>query len=119
MLVVVNPGLDRSGRWALAANQGTGFAVAEPQVAMYCGKLNMHVNIQTGQWEPDPSGTKSCIRKKEGVLEYCQEMYPKLEITNVLEANQPVKIENWCRKGKKQCKPQAHTVVPYKCLGEP
>ncbi|XP_058242891.1 amyloid-like protein 2 isoform X3 [Hemibagrus wyckioides] len=101
---------------ALAANQGTGFAVAEPQVAMYCGKLNMHVNIQTGQWEPDPSGTKSCIRKKEGVLEYCQEMYPKLEITNVLEANQPVKIENWCRKGKKQCKPQAHTVVPYKCL---
>lgn len=59
---------------ALAANQGTGFAVAEPQVAMYCGKLNMHVNIQTGQWEPDPSGRKSCIRKKEGVLEYCQEV---------------------------------------------
>ncbi|XP_053479249.1 amyloid-like protein 2 isoform X4 [Ictalurus furcatus] len=100
----------------LAANPGTGFAVAEPQVAMYCGKLNMHVNIQTGHWEPDPSGTKSCIRNKEGVLEYCQEMYPKLEITNVLEANQPVKIENWCRKGKKQCNPQAHTVVPYKCL---
>ncbi|XP_017321747.1 amyloid-like protein 2 isoform X2 [Ictalurus punctatus] len=100
----------------LAANPGTGFAVAEPQVAMYCGKLNMHVNIQTGHWERDPSGTKSCIRNKEGVLEYCQEMYPKLEITNVLEANQPVKIENWCRKGKKQCNPQAHTVVPYKCL---
>ncbi|TSR87285.1 Amyloid-like protein 2 [Bagarius yarrelli] len=101
---------------ALAANQGTGFSVAEPQVAMYCEKLNMHVNIQTGQWEPDPSGTKSCIKTKEGVLEYCQEMYPELEITNVLEANQPVRIENWCRKGKKRCKPQAHTVVPYKCL---
>ncbi|XP_046720050.1 amyloid-like protein 2 isoform X2 [Silurus meridionalis] len=101
---------------ALAANPGAGFAVAEPQVAMYCGKLNMHVNTQTGQWEPDPSGTKSCIKNKEGVLEYCQEMYPKLEITNVLEANQPVKIENWCKKGKKQCKSQAHTVVPYKCL---
>ncbi|MCI4379323.1 hypothetical protein PGIGA_G00226730 [Pangasianodon gigas] len=101
---------------ALAANPGTGLAVAEPQVAMYCGKLNMHVNIQTGHWEPDPSGTKSCIKVKEGILEYCQEMYPKLQITNVLEANQPVKIENWCRKGKKQCKPQAHTVVPYKCL---
>ncbi|XP_026879477.2 amyloid-like protein 2 isoform X4 [Electrophorus electricus] len=101
---------------ALAANAGTGFAVAEPQVAMFCGKLNMHVNIQTGRWEPDPSGTKTCVGTKEGVLQYCQEMYPELQITNVVEANQPIKIENWCKKDKKQCKGHAHTVVPYKCL---
>ncbi|XP_076850299.1 amyloid beta precursor like protein 2 isoform X7 [Brachyhypopomus gauderio] len=101
---------------ALAANAGTGFAVAEPQVAMFCGKLNMHVNIQTGRWEPDPSGTKTCVGTKEGVLQYCQEMYPELQITNVVEANQPIKIENWCKKYKKQCKGHAHTVVPYKCL---
>ncbi|XP_007259606.2 amyloid-like protein 2 isoform X3 [Astyanax mexicanus] len=101
---------------ALAANAGTGFAVAEPQVAMFCGKLNMHVNIQTGRWEPDPSGAKTCIETKEGVLQYCQEMYPELQITNVVEANQPIKIENWCKKEKKQCKGHAHTVVPYKCL---
>uniref|UniRef100_A0A3Q3MDM6 Amyloid-beta A4 protein n=1 Tax=Mastacembelus armatus TaxID=205130 RepID=A0A3Q3MDM6_9TELE len=101
---------------ALAANAGTGFAVAEPQVAMFCGKLNMHVNIQTGRWEPDPSGTKSCIGTKEGVLQYCQEMYPELQITNVVEANQPIRIENWCKKEKKVCKGHAHIVVPYKCL---
>ncbi|KAM9811952.1 amyloid-like protein 2 isoform X2 [Syngnathus typhle] len=101
---------------ALAANAGTGFAVAEPQVAMFCGKLNMHVNIQTGRWEPDPSGTKSCVGTKEGVLHYCQEMYPELQITNVVEANQPLRIENWCQKEKKVCKGHAHTVVPYKCL---
>lgn len=101
---------------ALAANAGTGFAVAEPQVAMFCGKLNMHVNIQTGRWEPDPSGTKSCVGTKEGVLQYCQEMYPELQITNVVEANQPIRIENWCKKEKKVCKGHAHTVVPYKCL---
>ncbi|KAL7878875.1 hypothetical protein AOLI_G00098490 [Acnodon oligacanthus] len=101
---------------ALAANAGTGFAVAEPQVAMFCGKLNMHVNIQTGRWEPDPSGTNTCTETKEGVLHYCQEMYPELQITNVVEANQPIKIENWCKKEKKQCKGHAHTVVPYKCL---
>ncbi|KAJ7990145.1 hypothetical protein DPEC_G00297290 [Dallia pectoralis] len=101
---------------ALAANAGTGFAVAEPQVAMFCGKLNMHVNIQTGRWEPDPSGQKSCVGTKEGVLRYCQEMYPELQITNVVEANQPIKIENWCKKEKKLCKGHAHTVVPYKCL---
>lgn len=59
---------------ALAANAGTGFAVAEPQIAMFCGKLNMHVNIQTGKWEPDPTGTKSCLGRKEEVLQYCQEV---------------------------------------------
>ncbi|KAG7479454.1 amyloid 2 isoform X5 [Solea senegalensis] len=101
---------------ALAANAGTGFAVAEPQVAMFCGKLNMHVNIQTGRWEPDPSGTKSCVGTKEGVWQYCQEMYPELQITNVVEANQPIRIENWCKKEKKVCKGHAHIVVPYKCL---
>ncbi|XP_048840605.1 amyloid beta precursor like protein 2-like isoform X2 [Brienomyrus brachyistius] len=101
---------------ALAANAGTGFAVAEPQVAMFCGKLNMHVNIQTGRWEPDPSGTKTCMGNKEALLQYCQEMYPELQITNVVEANEPVKIENWCKKDKKQCKGHTHIVVPFKCL---
>ncbi|KAG3286969.1 amyloid beta precursor like protein 2, transcript variant X3 [Ictidomys tridecemlineatus] len=99
---------------ALAANAGTGFAVAEPQIAMFCGKLNMHVNIQTGKWEPDPTGTKSCFGTKEEVLQYCQEMYPELKITNVMEANQPVSIDNWCRRDKKQCK--NHIVIPFKCL---
>ncbi|KAM9255662.1 amyloid beta precursor like protein 2 isoform 5-T5 [Cariama cristata] len=101
---------------ALAANAGTGFAVAEPQIAMFCGKLNMHVNIQTGKWEPDTSGTKSCFGGKEEILQYCQEMYPDLQITNVVEANQPVSIDNWCKRGKKQCKDHTHIVVPYKCL---
>ncbi|XP_029923545.1 amyloid beta precursor like protein 2 isoform X3 [Myripristis murdjan] len=112
----MNDGRLMSHTEALAANAGTGFAVAEPQVAMFCGKLNMHVNIQTGRWEPDPSGTKSCVGTKEGVLQYCQEMYPELQITNVVEANQPIRIENWCKKEKKVCKGHAHIVVPYKCL---
>ncbi|XP_065594618.1 amyloid beta precursor like protein 2 isoform X4 [Cyrtonyx montezumae] len=101
---------------ALAANAGTGFAVAEPQIAMFCGRLNMHVNIQTGKWEPDTSGTKSCFGTKEEILQYCQEMYPDLQITNVVEANQPVSIDSWCKRGKKQCKDHTHIVVPYKCL---
>ncbi|XP_030077467.1 amyloid beta precursor like protein 2 isoform X4 [Microcaecilia unicolor] len=101
---------------ALAANAGTGFAVAEPQVAMFCGKLNMHVNIQTGNWEPDPSGTKSCVGAKEEILQYCQEVYPELQITNIVEAIHPVRIDSWCKKGKKQCKGHSHIVLPYKCL---
>ncbi|XP_049634184.1 amyloid beta precursor like protein 2 isoform X2 [Suncus etruscus] len=98
----------------LAANAGTRFAVAEPQIAMVCGKPNMHVNIQTGKWEPDPTGTKSCFRNKEMILQYCQEMYRKLQITNVVEANQEVTIDNWCLRDQKQC--QSHQVTPFKCL---
>ncbi|XP_061659328.1 amyloid beta (A4) precursor protein a isoform X4 [Syngnathoides biaculeatus] len=90
--------------------------LAEPQVAMFCGKLNMHVNVQSGKWEPDPSGTKSCVGTKEGILQYCQEVYPELQITNVVEANQPVSIQNWCKKGRKECRSHMHIVVPYRCL---
>ncbi|XP_036400640.1 amyloid-beta A4 protein-like isoform X2 [Megalops cyprinoides] len=90
--------------------------LAEPQVAMFCGKLNMHINVQTGKWESDPSGTKSCIGSKEGILQYCQEVYPELQITNVVEANQPISIQNWCKKGRKQCPNHMHIVVPYRCL---
>ncbi|KAJ7425763.1 Amyloid-like protein 2 [Willisornis vidua] len=43
-------------------------------------------------------------------------MYPELQITNVVEANQPVGIDSWCKRGKKQCKDHSHIVVPYKCL---
>lgn len=44
------------------------------------------------------------------------QMYPELQITNVMEANQPVRVDNWCRRDKKQCK--SHVVIPSKCLGE-
>ncbi|XP_050814004.1 amyloid-beta precursor protein isoform X4 [Gopherus flavomarginatus] len=95
---------------------GNAGLLAEPQIAMFCGKLNMHMNVQNGKWESDPSGTKTCIRTKEGILQYCQEVYPELQITNVVEANQPVTIQNWCKRGRKQCKSHPHIVVPYRCL---
>lgn len=46
------------------------------------------------------------------------QVYPELQITNVVEANQPVSIQNWCKKGRKQCHSHMHIVVPYRCLGE-
>ncbi|KAM6447497.1 amyloid-beta precursor protein isoform 2-T2 [Liasis olivaceus] len=95
---------------------GNAGLLAEPQVAMFCGKLNMHMNVQNGKWESDPSGTKTCIATKEGILQYCQQVYPELQITNVVEANQPVTIQNWCKQGRKQCRSHPYIVVPYRCL---
>ena len=57
----------------MPSDEGGGL-LAEPQVAMFCGRLNMHINVQTGKWETDPSATKSCIGTKEGILQYCQEV---------------------------------------------
>lgn len=45
-----------------------------------------------------------------------KQIYPELQITNVMEANQPVSIDNWCRRDKNQCK--SHVVIPFKCLGK-
>uniref|UniRef100_A0A5F8GY54 Amyloid-beta A4 protein n=1 Tax=Monodelphis domestica TaxID=13616 RepID=A0A5F8GY54_MONDO len=98
------------------STDGNAGLLAEPQIAMICGKLNMHMNVQNGKWETDPAGTKTCIRVKEGILQYCQEVYPELQITNVVEANQPVTIQNWCKRGRKQCKSHPYIVIPYRCL---
>lgn len=46
------------------------------------------------------------------------QVYPELQITNVVEANQPVNIQSWCKIGRKQCHNHMHIVVPYRCLGE-
>lgn len=44
-------------------------------------------------------------------------MYPKNDITNIVESSHYVKIGNWCKMGYNKCK---HTdwVKPYRCLGE-
>lgn len=62
---------------------GNAGLLAEPQIAMFCGKLNMHMNVQNGKWESDPSGTKTCIGTKEGILQYCQEVSAVSGITIV------------------------------------
>ncbi|CAH6792486.1 App [Phodopus roborovskii] len=100
--------------WSTVPTDGNAGLLAEPQIAMFCGKLNMHMNVQNGKWESDPSGTKTCIGTKEGILQYCQEVYPELQITNVVEANQPVTIQNWCKRGRKQCKTHTHITCSEK-----
>ncbi|TFJ98022.1 decapping and exoribonuclease protein [Platysternon megacephalum] len=75
----------------------------------------MHRNLQTGGWDPDAAGARSCFRNRQEILTYCQEVYPELQITNAVEGTQPVTIDNWCKKGRPQCKGHRHIVVPYRC----
>ncbi|XP_044291137.1 amyloid-like protein 1 isoform X1 [Varanus komodoensis] len=108
------------GPGAAANTQGMGAelgpSLRSPQIAMFCGKLVLHLNVQTGRWEPDAFGTQTCFRTPEEIRSYCQEVYPELQITNAVEGTQPVTIDNWCKKGRPRCKGHQHIVVPYQCL---
>ncbi|XP_078738506.1 amyloid beta precursor like protein 2-like isoform X2 [Lampetra fluviatilis] len=91
---------------------------ARPQVAMFCGKLNMHVDLQTGVWVPDPSGTTSCLSSSLDILQLLpsRQVYPDMRVTGVEEATQAVSVDNWCRRGKTRCHANSHIVLPYHCL---
>lgn len=53
---------------------GPSSEVAEPQIAIFCGRQTLHMNLQTGQWEPDPQGRQGCYKGASEILSYCQEV---------------------------------------------
>uniref|UniRef100_A0A1A8J3C0 Amyloid beta (A4)-like protein 1 n=1 Tax=Nothobranchius kuhntae TaxID=321403 RepID=A0A1A8J3C0_NOTKU len=95
---------------------GPGPQLAEPQIAMFCGRQLLHMNLQTGQWEPDPQGLQGCFKDPNEILSYCQEMYPALSISHIEESKRPVTIQSWCKKGWGRCETHPFIVLPYRCL---
>ena len=46
------------------------------------------------------------------------QVYPHMDVTNIMESASEVVIENWCNfHGKCHQKHHSHTVRPYRCLG--
>uniref|UniRef100_A0A8C9UYH2 Amyloid beta like protein 1 n=1 Tax=Scleropages formosus TaxID=113540 RepID=A0A8C9UYH2_SCLFO len=90
--------------------------VVEPQIAMFCGRQMLHMNTESGQWEPDPQGRQGCFTDPSKILSYCQEMYPALQISRVEESSKPVTIPAWCKKGWGHCQTRPFIVIPYRCL---
>ncbi|XP_023648015.1 amyloid beta precursor like protein 1 [Paramormyrops kingsleyae] len=89
---------------------------AEPQIAMFCGRQILHMNLESSQWEPDPQGRQGCFTEPSQILSYCQEMYPALQISRVEESLNPVTIPAWCKKGWGHCQTHPFIVMPYRCL---
>jgi len=87
----------------------------EPQVAINCGRVPFYIDLETGAWVSDSEGATQCDHKKKNVLKYCRNRYPSLNISNIVEANKPVKFNNWCKPGHAQCD-ETEKVVPYRCL---
>ncbi|XP_037532290.1 amyloid-like protein 1 isoform X2 [Nematolebias whitei] len=101
---------------AMAEVNGPGPQLAEPQIAMFCGRQLLHMNVQTGQWEPDPQGRQGCFKDPNEILSYCQEVYPALSISHTEESKRPVTIPSWCKKGWGRCQTHPFIVLPYRCL---
>ncbi|KAM4736118.1 LOW QUALITY PROTEIN: amyloid beta precursor like protein 1 [Anableps anableps] len=100
----------------MAEVNGPGPQLAEPQIAMFCGRQLLYMNLQTGKWEPDPQGRQGCFKEPNEILSYCQEMYPALPISHIEESNRPVTIQAWCKKGLGYCQTHPFIVLPYRCL---
>lgn len=94
----------------------------EPQVAMLCHSKDdaYHSQYMTeaGRWTTDSQHKFTCAKEKMDILEYCKKVYPKHDITNIVESSRFVKITNWCRVGHSKCKHTAW-VKPFRCLEGP
>ncbi|XP_077312508.1 amyloid beta precursor like protein 1 isoform X1 [Lithobates pipiens] len=88
----------------------------KPQLALFCGRVPLHMDLTTGEWVSDPRGVPSCPGNNDEILQHCKQMYPEMQITGVTEAAQPMTVTNWCQKQKPECKRRLHIVVPYLCL---
>ncbi|XP_046664692.1 amyloid-beta-like protein [Homalodisca vitripennis] len=95
----------------------------EPQVAMLCDTKSdqpyrSQYMTEAGHWATDLVHKVTCYKDKLDILEYCKKVYPKHDITNIVESSHFMKVSNWCRVGHSKCK---HTdwVKPYRCLEGP
>lgn len=90
----------------------------EPRVAINCGKVPFHIDLDTGAWVKDDTADSVCDQgNKDVVKSYCQKLYPKLNVTNIVEANDPVLFNNWCEPfpNENDCS-TVKQAVPYRCL---
>ncbi|KAG5892448.1 hypothetical protein JTB14_009856 [Gonioctena quinquepunctata] len=104
----------------------------EPQVAMLCdsgihGQEAYHQKYMTeqGEWMSDLYSKATCFKDKMDILNYCKKVYPKRDITNIVESSHYLKIGSWCRAGSSpgaqtrgKCK-TARWVKPFRCLEGP
>ena len=93
---------------------GTGNKPYEPMVAFVCNKGAMHMDPDKS-WTSD--GEVDCLEDKQNILEYCKQLYPQLNIRNIVETTEHMIVKGWCPLGTKTfpCEsPDTFKVQPYR-----
>lgn len=85
----------------------------EARVAFKCGKPAMHSTTNGQSWVKDDS--TGCLTEPVDILNYCRKVYPSLDVRNIVESTESVKIQNWCASGVSVCNTE-YTVTPYRCI---
>ncbi|XP_057663566.1 amyloid-beta-like protein isoform X1 [Diorhabda carinulata] len=125
-------GLGLQDNGGLGSANGGAVSHFEPQVAMLCdsgihGQEAYHPKYMTeqGEWFSDLYSKATCYKDKMDILNYCKKVYPKRDITNIVESSHYLKIGSWCRAGSSsaaqtrgKCK-TARWVKPFRCLEGP
>jgi len=79
-----------------------------PRIEYWWGKVNQHVDVQTGAWETDPDGTSGADLDKLG---YCKKWYPA---TVGVEEYRYETIFDWKAAGNTGSYPGTH--LSHRCL---
>ncbi|KAL7643205.1 UNVERIFIED_CONTAM: hypothetical protein RMT77_006496 [Armadillidium vulgare] len=90
----------------------------EPQVALVCKSRNQYhaqYMSESGKWVTDTASKVTCLKEKVDILEYCKQVYPNREITNIVESSRYLKVPNFCKIGHTKCRSSVF-VKPYRCL---
>jgi len=118
---------------AIDVSEGKGFQRAhtgdssghyEPMVAMLCPdkgqqKFKYFQNkflSKSGKWQTDYGVKSTCKKDKIDILQYCKQVYPELNIVNIVESTKFEKIDEWCKLGSLKCKGPQKWVKPYRCI---
>jgi len=79
-----------------------------PRIMYWYGKVNQHVNLETGEWETDPDGVSGADLDP---LTYCQKWYPS---TIGVEEYQLETIDTWHEQKNKNS--YTNTIMSKKCV---
>lgn len=83
--------------------------LAVPQISYWWGKVNQHVDLETGRWMTDPDGVSGA---NLDMLSYCQKWYP--ETVEVMQFIPRETITTWRERGN--LNRYTSTRPTYKCL---
>jgi len=111
-----------NGQPAQSINSASGTHF-EPQVAIACSPSGKQLQSpaynrfmdERGRWVTDVDSKPICSRDKLDILEYCRKVYPKRDITNIVESTHYFKMDDWCKQPTKKCK-MSRWIKPYRCL---
>uniref|UniRef100_A0A915KYI8 E1 domain-containing protein n=1 Tax=Romanomermis culicivorax TaxID=13658 RepID=A0A915KYI8_ROMCU len=87
-----------------------------PEVAFHCGYKNKYVDQSTGKWLSDKAIYATCLAGKLDILKYCRKVYPHLQITNIVEAENQLTISDWCKAPEGSTCKWSFLSRPFKCL---